>query len=205
MSIQKKTLFLNGADVFYEEDNPDAEKKLLFLHGMSFSSADWDKIEASRKITQWGYGVFEVDYPGFGKSEGNPYYKIERGNYSSGSRFVRDFMLSLKLEHTVIVGPSMGGGIALQSIIDNQDLLDAAVLIAPAYGDIERSLSGIERPVLIIWGKRDEVISISKGWKLHDLIAGSKLVTVENAGHALYLEKPDQFFNILKGFLDEIG
>jgi pimeloyl-ACP methyl ester carboxylesterase len=204
MTIQKKSLFLNGADVFYEEDNPGADKNIILLHGMSFSSADWDRIEASRKITQWGYRVVEVDYPGFGRSEANPYYKIEHGNLSSGSRFVRDFIMSLDLKHSVIVGPSMGGGIALQSIIENQDLLDAAVLIAPAYGSIESSLSRIDRPVLIIWGKKDEVVPLSKGWKLHDLISGSRLVTVENAGHPVYLEKPDQFFNILKGFLDDI-
>lgn len=205
MSIQKKSLFLNGADVYYEEDSPDAAKKILFLHGMSFSSADWDRIEVSRKIAQWGYGAIEVDYPGFGGSESNPYYRIERGDYSTGSKFVRDFLKSLRIEHSIIVGPSMGGGIALQSIIENQDILDAAVLIAPAYGSIESSLSRIEKPVMIIWGKKDEVMPLSRGWKLHDLISGSRLVTIDNAGHALYLEKPDQFFNILKGFLDDIG
>ncbi len=168
---------------------------------MSFSSSNWVDLKAHEKFSSYGYGTVAVDYPGFGKSEPSAVFN-PASNPDAYSEFVSRIISTLGLDRVIIVGPSMGGGIALAALINNIPGIMAGILIAPAYGSIENRLSRIEVPVLIIWGKNDNVIPLSRGWKLHDLIAGSKLVAVENAGHAVYLDKPDRFFSIVRDFLE---
>lgn len=204
MAYSEETVELSGKKVFFRKLVEDTHRKrILMLHGMSFTSEDWLKLDAFRKISQWGFDVFAVDFPGFGKSEQNSEYGISSGNYENASKFVKDFSAEIGLKGFCIVGPSMGGAIAIRSAIDLPDLINSVIIIGGAGVDaFERELSKIEMPVLIIWGSKDRVIDISKGRKYHDLISGSKMQTIDGAGHAAYLDKPAQFFNMIKEFLE---
>ena len=55
-------------------------------------------------------------------------------------------------------------------------------------------------PSLIVWGRNDEVIPPSTGEVYNASIAGSRLVTVENCGHRLDLEKPAELVAHLNEF-----
>ena len=205
MPYSEETVELSGKKVFFRKLVEEGhDKKILMLHGMRFSSEDWLKLDAFRKIAQWGYDVYAVDYPGFGKSEPNDEYGMSGGKYEGASKFIRDFSNSVGLSGYCILGPSMGGAIAVRSLIDLAELINSAIIIGGAGVDsFERELSKIEVPVLIIWGSEDDVIDISKGRKYHDLISGSKMHTISGAGHAAYLDKPTHFFSIIKEFLSD--
>jgi len=49
-------------------------------------------------------------------------------------------------------------------------------------------LHGMQRPTLIVWGAQDELIPLSAGKKIHELIPGSVLNVVEGCGHLAPLE-----------------
>jgi 2-hydroxy-6-oxonona-2,4-dienedioate hydrolase len=62
-------------------------------------------------------------------------------------------------------------------------------------------LGSIHAPTLVLWGRNDELISVSRGEKLRDGISGSKLVEFEQCGHVPQLEKPAEFNQSLLEFL----
>ncbi|MCG8551985.1 MAG: alpha/beta hydrolase [Desulfobacterales bacterium] len=63
------------------------------------------------------------------------------------------------------------------------------------------ALQRIDLPCLILWGKQDRYFSFGIARKLHRDIQGSKLVGIDNAGHFLQEEKPEQIASALLDFL----
>jgi pimeloyl-ACP methyl ester carboxylesterase len=70
--------------------------------------------------------------------------------------------------------------------------------------NLSDKLSKIDCPTLLIWGKEDEVTPAWVAEKFHELIANSILILLEECGHAPMMEKPEQFNDILFGFLSEL-
>lgn len=66
------------------------------------------------------------------------------------------------------------------------------------------NLHEIEAPTLLIWGREDNVTPAFVGEKFHELIKNSKLVFVEECGHAPMMEHPDIFNQHLESFLNEV-
>lgn len=65
-------------------------------------------------------------------------------------------------------------------------------------------LDQIKAPTLLIWGKNDVVTPPHVGDKFHELIPHSKLVWIDECGHAPMMEQPEQFNTILEEFLNEV-
>jgi pimeloyl-ACP methyl ester carboxylesterase len=65
-------------------------------------------------------------------------------------------------------------------------------------------LGGIKAPTLLVWGKEDNVTPAFVGEKFHELIENSKLVFIEECGHAPMMEHPRQFNQHLEAFLEEV-
>lgn len=202
LSMEEKTLTVGNRTVFFRVENVSEKTNVLLLHGMRFSSSSWLEIDAFRKISQWRYNVYALDYPGFGKSEENAKYSLRDGRYENSSKFVHDFCEETGIKSTTIVGPSMGGAIALKTLMDYPNIVDRVIALAPAgFDSLRKLLYKIEKPVNLVWGTEDGNIDISYGRRFHDLIAGSSLNTIKGAGHALYLDKTAQFFSLLKNLL----
>lgn len=202
-SMEENTVELHGGKVFYRQSSGESQKHVLMLHGMRFSSSDWARIDALRKISQWGFKVTAVDYPGFGNSEGIPEYEMDE-SYSSASAFVRDFCGALSISRVTIIGPSMGGAVALRSAMDLHDLVERVIAVAPAgFSEFRSELYRIECPVDLVWGSADKVIDVSYGRRFHDLIAGSSIHIIRGGSHPLYLEKTSQFFSLIKQLLTD--
>jgi pimeloyl-ACP methyl ester carboxylesterase len=198
---EEVTLKLMDSKIFFRKlVSEKNSKNLLLLHGMSFTSNNWVQLDAFQTFAKAGFNVYAPDYPGFGKSDENPEYQLN-GNFSNGSRFILDFTRELNLSKFAIIGPSMGGGIALKTLID-LDIISSAVVIAPAgINQMIKDLHRIKVPLLILWGDNDQVINKQNGKILHDAVSGSKLVIIHDAGHALYLEKPHIFYSEVMKFM----
>jgi homoserine acetyltransferase len=85
----------------------------------------------------------------------------------------------------------------------------ALILIGPSVYRIpneeKRKLSGLEIPVLLIWGERDRVFPFDEyGKPLKETLPHAKLAIVKQAGHGAYLDKPDQFNELLVDFVSEV-
>ncbi|GFO64908.1 alpha/beta hydrolase [Geomonas paludis] len=56
-------------------------------------------------------------------------------------------------------------------------------------------------PVLLLWGRHDQIVPLSQGTRLQDAIVGAKLEVLEQCGHNPQEEKPAETFAILDSFI----
>jgi len=66
-------------------------------------------------------------------------------------------------------------------------------------------LHKIEAPTLLVWGKQDAVTPPFVAEKFHELIKHSKLHFLDRCGHAPMMERPEEFNEVLAGFLKEVA
>jgi pimeloyl-ACP methyl ester carboxylesterase len=85
-------------------------------------------------------------------------------------------------------------------------------VLAQAIGHILRDdvrplLPAVEAPTLIVWGERDYWVPLSNGWEMRRGIPGSRLVVLRRAGHNPMVDRPRDFNEIVRRFLDgeEVG
>ena len=67
---------------------------------------------------------------------------------------------------------------------------------------IYASLSKISLPTLIVVGDEDVATTPAKAERMHEAIKGSKLVTIEKAGHSSCMEQPEAVTKAVSEFLD---
>jgi 3-oxoadipate enol-lactonase len=80
----------------------------------------------------------------------------------------------------------------------------AAALLGMAQRDDQTQLlPQISSPVLIVVGAEDAITPVADSEKMHNAIAGSRLVVLENAGHVSNLERTEEFNQHLLDFLKE--
>ena len=102
--------------------------------------------------------------------------------------------------------------VATKELVDEvyntvNDRNKAIRVIATAKSAVRHNLGDklhqIKVPTLLIWGKQDQITPAFVGEKFNELIENSKLVFVEECGHAPMMEKPTIFNEILESFLNE--
>jgi 3-oxoadipate enol-lactonase len=93
---------------------------------------------------------------------------------------VRDMMLKTKPQ---------GAAAALRGMAERDDQTEL--------------LAKISLPTLILVGAEDAITPVADSQKMHQAIAGSRLVVLENAGHVSNLERTEQFNQALLDFLKE--
>jgi 3-oxoadipate enol-lactonase len=56
----------------------------------------------------------------------------------------------------------------------------------------------------VVVGRQDEFTPVAKAEEMHAALPNSKLVIIEDAGHMPNLERPEEFNEIMAGFLSAI-
>ncbi len=114
---------LNDQEVAYLEI-AGSGPALVLLHGIGGSLAAWDQVLP--QLARAGAHVIALDLPGHGGSGRS------HGDYSLGSLActVRDLMDHLDLDRAVLVGHSLGGGIAMQFTYQFPERVEGLVLVA---------------------------------------------------------------------------
>lgn len=201
--VTERTISVGAIRVFHRTMvGGTSHRSIILLHGWSFTSAIWEQFGLFKSLGSIGFDVYAVDYPGFGNSRTSGGYSIETGDISKGSIFVRDYIRALGLKKTYLLGASMGGGIAMRSCIDFQDLVSGVIAIAPAWiGSYRKQLADISVPVCFIWGSSDNVVSLSLGREYAGIVKNSSLHVLDGAGHAAYLDRPEKFLDVVTSFL----
>lgn len=77
----------------------------------------------------------------------------------------------------------------------------AGALSAILGDDMRDELAQIEAQTLLLWGRRDGVITWRDGIRLADAIPNSELIVVKNAAHVLMVEHPEWFDRTATDFL----
>ncbi len=106
-------------------DNFTKSRPTVFMiHGAGQSTATWEyQVDILRSHPR--FNLLIIDLPGHGKSEGKGYRSI-----TEYTDFVKDFTNTLSLEKLILVGHSMGGGIAQVFAVDYPESVLACVLVA---------------------------------------------------------------------------
>jgi len=71
--------------------------------------------------------------------------------------------------------------------------------------DTSRELPDLNTPTLIMVGSEDHQLPVSLSEDMHAAIPDSRLEVFQGSGHFMMIENPAQFYNVLDGFLAEIG
>lgn len=103
--------------------------------------------------------------------------------------------------------------VATQELIDEvydivNDRNKAIRIIATAKSAVRHNLGDklhqINVPTLLVWGKQDQITPAFVGEKFDELIENSKLVFIDECGHAPMMEHAEEFNRYLGDFLTEV-
>ena len=126
---------LHGREVLYLDAGPDDDAyPIVLLHGIGSSSAAWGPTIT--RLTALGLRTIAVDLPGHGGSS------KDRGDYSLAAlaSVVRDLLDTLEVAECILVGHSLGGGIALQFVYQFPERVAALALVSSGGLGDETSL-----------------------------------------------------------------
>jgi fermentation-respiration switch protein FrsA (DUF1100 family) len=157
--------------------NPKARFTIWFFHGNAEDLGDIEPWLIALRDS--GFAVFAIDYPGYGLSGGRP---SETSIYSS-ARAARSYLreqLNVSPGQTLIYGRSVGGGPAVQMATEERvaglilqstftsvyRVLTRIRVLPFDYFENERKLPRVSSPVLVMHGRRDEVIPFAHGEQL---------------------------------------
>ena len=117
--------FVQAGDVelFIQEMGPEDGQVILFIHGTAAWSGLWRETMAP--LAEAGYRCIAIDIPPFGYSErpATPSY----GNADQAKRIVA-LMDTLKIERTILLGHSFGGGATMETALMIPQRIDALIL-----------------------------------------------------------------------------
>ena len=157
--------------------NPDARFTIWFFHGNGEDLGDLEPW--LRMLRDAGYAVLAFDYPGYGVSGGSP----SEAGLCSAARATRRYLreqLRVSPQQTLIYGRSLGGGPAVQMAMEETPaglilqstftsvyrVLTGMRVLPFDFFENERKLARVSCPVLVMHGRRDEVIPFAHGQTL---------------------------------------
>jgi fermentation-respiration switch protein FrsA (DUF1100 family) len=191
---------------------------MIFAHGNA-ETID-GLVPEFRPIAALGMGVLLVEYPGYGRSKGSP----SQASITAAMVAAYDHLAArpeVDPSRIVLYGRSLGGGAAC--VLAARRPSAGLILIstftsvrsfARRYGvpgvlvrdpfDNLAVIRSYRRPILIIHGLHDEVISYSHAKNLYRAAPDGQLITYE-CGHNDCPPDPHQFVRDLQFFLVETG
>jgi len=183
--IEEQKLFLNGDEIHVLLSGPPDGRAVILLHGMKFQASAWRKLGTLEFLAVRGFRAVAVDLPGFGKSP---------VGHTPPPEVMRGVIGHFRLERPVLLGPSMGGRVALEFCLSDPGLLGAMVLVgAVGVNENRNRLGEIGIPVLAIWGEADQISPVANGRILSAEITDCRLLVIPGAPHPCYLEHGELF------------
>jgi len=203
MKATEKFVNIDGKKVhFYESKIENAKDTLVLLHGKSFKAETWISINADSRINDMGVNFIAVDYPGWGLSEENNKFWPPTDKYENASLFIEKFSNELNLLKFSLLGASFSGPFIVAYAYKNPIRVNKLLFIGTVWSDdLSEYVKKIDKPSLIIYGSNDSVIPPEASHKYRDSLKNNKFYIVSGARHALYLDKPDEFFKLVGEFL----
>jgi uncharacterized protein len=187
---------------------------ILFAHGNGELIEHWP--EFFLPLTRSGIGVYLVEYPGYGRSEGLPSQKTILETFIAAYDHIVDYP-DVDPEHVILFGRSIGGG-AVCALAEKRR--PAAIILMSAFSSVSKmarkfgvpgffiqdpfdnlkTVKSFDGPLLVIHGNRDEIIPYSHGVHLSEAAPRGKLITYDCAHNDC---PPDWnvFYDDIKTFL----
>ena len=168
-------------------------KDVVLLHGMKFQAATWQELGTLEKMASAGYHPLALDMPGFGGSAPCA---------ESQDKVLSEFITQGELDRPVLIGPSMGGRIALELALNHPGILGGLILVgAVGVEENKDRLAQLDLPVFIIWGGEDRISPLANSDTLLENVKGARRLIIEGAPHPCYLEQPDTWHSAVFEFI----
>ncbi|KPP70188.1 hypothetical protein Z043_111003 [Scleropages formosus] len=192
-----------GEQLFYRRAEPSGAPGgagVLLLHGIRFSSENWQNIGTLEALAKAGFVAVAVDLPGLGNSKAAK-APAAIGELAPGS-FLKRVAEALRLSRVVVVSPSLSGMYSLPFLFDHGALLKAYVPVAPICTEkfTAEQYHSVQTPALIVYGDQDAQLGELSLNNLKNL-ANHKVAVMKGAGHPCYLDNPEEWHSILLQFL----
>ena len=113
----------NGVHLHYRDQGNQGGEPIVLVHGFAASLYDWQDWAAR---LSGRYRVISLDLPGHGLTEAPKGYRPRMDEMVG---VVDALTTKLGVSHFVLVGNSMGGGVAWNYALQHQDKLDGLVLV----------------------------------------------------------------------------
>lgn len=130
--MDERWINLDGLKVRYLESGKGKKRHVLFIHGLGSAADRWMKIPDELSTD---FHSIAIDLPGFGESDkpGKMDYTIDQFR-----KIIMSFLKEISInEQTSLIGHSLGGYIASEIAIQNQNHIEQLVLI-DSSGMLER-------------------------------------------------------------------
>ncbi|MDB5259386.1 MAG: alpha/beta fold hydrolase [Candidatus Taylorbacteria bacterium] len=118
------------ADVFVQEAGPSDGPAVVLIHGTGSWGEIWrDTIDP---LAKEGYHVIAIDFTPFGYSM----KFTEAADYTLRKQAARivGIFTAMRIEHATLVAHSIGSRPAVEAVLENPNLVDKLILVAPALG-----------------------------------------------------------------------
>ncbi len=169
---------------------------ILYLHGNRGSLKRC--LAQTRQFDDMGYDILVLDYRSYGKSEGR---LINEDQMYADAQLAYDY-LSKRYEDIIIVGYSMGSGMASYLAANNKT--KALLMVAPYVSLVDMKnrylpiipnfllkyhfrtdlhLAKVSCPTILVHGVEDEVIPIDSSTKLNSMFPKTELISLPGVSH----------------------
>lgn len=195
-TVESANLRFLGTDLHLLVAGDRPAPTVLLLHGGRFSAETWRQLGTLGRLAAAGYRAVALDLPGHGESGPSE---------SPRADFLTSLLPLLADSPVAVVSPSMSGSYSLPLLARRPSQVAAFVALAPVGIEEHRAqLQGNGVPALLIWGEEDRVIPLAEADLLAQALPHSRKVVLPGAGHACYLDRPDDFHRELVAFLDSV-
>lgn len=123
LNTQRQQLRMAYMDVQPERPNG---RSVVLLHGKNFAGFYW--APTMRRLLEQGHRVVVPDQIGFGKSSKPQAYQF---GFQALAENTLALLTELRIEHTSVVGHSMGGMLAVRFALSYPTLVERLVLVSP--------------------------------------------------------------------------
>jgi len=191
--MKEKNITVDGCELHILETGDAGKKEVVLLHGLKFQAATWQETGTLAALADNGYRGIALDMPGFG---GSPACDAEQDAVLAG-------VIEAETSGSpVLLGPSMGGRIALEFAINHPGAVSALILVgAVGVEENQDRLAAIEVPTLLIWGSEDQISPLTNSEILLAELKNVRRVIIDGAPHPCYLDQPDAFHRAVLEFL----
>lgn len=130
---------LMGMNVHYrDEGNSQDSIPIVLIHGTSSSLLTWDSVVDNLKEK---HRIIRMDIPAFGLTGPNPTKDYSFDYYT---RFIDSFLLKLAVKKCIVIGNSLGGGIAWHYALAYPQKVAKLVLVdASGFSSLTKSKGAI--------------------------------------------------------------
>ena len=195
--IESKNIDIGSCSLHMLTAGNSKNRDIVLLHGLKFTARTWQETGTLDILAEHGCHAVALDMPGFGESEA----------CSKGRPQVLAGVIDMETAgKPVLLGPSMGGRIALEFALDYPEHVGALILVG-AVGVTENRgrLAEIKVPTLIIWGSEDQIAPLDNSDLLLAEISGSARIIIDGAPHPCYLDQPESFHRAILDFLSSLS